>query len=165
MLIIHPIFIYSHQCKLPYPKPWCGRVELNHRHMDFQSIALPPELLPHNCQALYIVYFEHASFQPHWTPIFTLPYPSAGIIIRFRFALYEVLVGFSLHFFVLGTGFEPVSHAWKAHRLDHYQISQHLFSTAKIMKIFEISKSFLVSFNKFQSIHPYPSHDESIASK
>lgn len=30
MLIIHPIFIYSHQCKLPYPKPWWSRVELNH---------------------------------------------------------------------------------------------------------------------------------------
>ena len=30
MLIIHPIFIYFHQCKLPYPKPLWGRVELNH---------------------------------------------------------------------------------------------------------------------------------------
>ena len=27
---MHPIFIYSHQCKLPYPKPLWSRVELNH---------------------------------------------------------------------------------------------------------------------------------------
>ena len=42
---------YCKFCRLvpkPFGQPdllWCG-VELNHRHMDFQSIALPPEL-PH----------------------------------------------------------------------------------------------------------------------
>ena len=30
MLIMHPIFIYFYQCKLPYPKPLWGRVELDH---------------------------------------------------------------------------------------------------------------------------------------
>ena len=84
-----------------------------------QTPCSTTELLPHNCRVLYIVYFEYTSFQPHWTPIFTLLYHSAKIIIKFRFALYEVLVGFFIHFFVLGTGFEPVSHAWKAHRLNH----------------------------------------------
>lgn len=60
-----------------------------------------------SCRALYIAYSVHVPFQPHWIPIFTLPYPSAGIIIRFCFALYEVSVGSSLNFFVLGAGFEP----------------------------------------------------------
>ena len=106
----------EHPWKLYFCGPEGNRTLHNLLAREFRQ---PWYMQAQNCRALYIVYFEHASFQPHWTPIFTLPYPSAGIIIRFRFALYEVLVGFSLHFFVLGTGFEPVSHAWKAHRLDH----------------------------------------------
>ena len=30
-----------------------GRVESNHRHRDFQSLALPPELLPHSSLIAY----------------------------------------------------------------------------------------------------------------
>lgn len=100
---------------------WCGRRESNpytisdtwlwtKRGYHYTTSAF--------CRALYIAYSKHTLFQPHWTPFLTLPYPSAGIIVRFCFALCEVSVGFSLHSFVLGTGFEPVSHAWKAHRLD-----------------------------------------------
>ena len=122
---------------------WWREVELDHWHPGLQPGALPLSYLSINlcgwresnpytisdtwfwtkrgyhyttsasCRALYIAYSKHALFQPHWTPFLTLPYPSAGIIVRFCFALCEVLVGFSLHFFVLGDGFEPTSDAWK----------------------------------------------------
>ena len=31
-------------CQLSYTSKWCLRVESNHRHRDFQSLALPTEL-------------------------------------------------------------------------------------------------------------------------
>jgi hypothetical protein len=40
---------------------WCPGAELNHRHADFQSAALPTELPGHDtCAALYVIEFAVA---------------------------------------------------------------------------------------------------------
>ena len=84
----------------PSPKSWCGRTELNCRHPELQSGALPTELLPqinfHIVKDLYSGADEGS--RTHTPSLIPGSEPSVATITPHPH-------------FVLGDGFEPTSDA------------------------------------------------------
>lgn len=145
MLIIHPIFIYSHQCKLPYTKPWWSRVELNHclwifsplynNHLYDSSIIVEHYIL-------FTLSMHHFNLiEPLSSPCLILQQESlSGSVSLYMMCWLDL--PFTSLYWVTESNRHQMLERHLASTIS--RLTQHLFSTAKITKIFETSKSFCI---------------------